>query len=113
MEKLPIRIVGDTTVLDKYLSIYLQQKAIVENAEKSKKESSMAVLQIENNAGTYETELHKFTVVGAYESETVSVADMKKECPEVYQILVDKGLIKKRTTTPYITGVKVLKGIKV
>lgn len=107
MEKLPIRIVGDTTVLDKYLSIYLQQKAIVENAEKSKKEASMAVLQIESNAGTYETNAHhKFTVVGAYESETVSVADMKKECPEVYQILLDKGLIKKRTTNPYITGVK-------
>ena len=105
-KSVPIRIVGDTALIDKYLTVYCEQKAIVESAELAKKEASMAVLNIENNAGTYLTNKYQFTVVGSYEVENVSVKDIKENCPEIYQVLLDKGLVKTRQSAVYITGIK-------
>lgn len=107
-KELPVRICGDTTKLDRYLSDYMTEKETADVAEQAKKEASMSVLQIHSDAGTFQTAEHQFTVVAEFTTDTVSLADIKKECPEIAELLASMGLVKKRVTKTHITAVKKL-----
>lgn len=107
-KSLPIRICGNTDTLNRHLKQYIEQRTTAETAEQAKKEASMAIMQLQSDAGTFQTDKFQFTVVAEVVADSVTLSDIRKECPEIAELLASKGLIKQRVTKAHITAVKEL-----